>query len=78
MECWLPLQKTIKARKERKSDESLFVIMALMPCQVSFNMKKTTHSVSVYAKKKTEQEEGKEKKKERIRRESKGERSYFD
>jgi hypothetical protein len=31
MDCWLPLQKTTKTRNERRSDESQFVIMDLIP-----------------------------------------------
>jgi hypothetical protein len=42
--------------------------MALIPCQVSFNMKKTTHSI--YAEKKIEQGRRKGKEEERIKRES--------
>jgi hypothetical protein len=45
-----PLQKTTKERKERRSDESQFVIMVLIPCQVSFNMKERAHFV--YTKRK--------------------------
>ena len=56
----MPLQKTTKERKERRSDKSQFVIMALIPCQVSFNMKERAHSVY---RERTEQ--GKEEKKRR-------------
>jgi hypothetical protein len=35
------LQKTTKARKERRSDESQFVIMVLIPCQESKKARKT-------------------------------------
>jgi hypothetical protein len=42
----MPLQKTAKERKERRrSEKSQFVIMALIPCQVSFNMEERAHSV---------------------------------
>jgi hypothetical protein len=42
----MPLQKTAKERKERRrSEKSQFVIMALIPCQVSFNMKERAHSI---------------------------------
>jgi hypothetical protein len=41
----MPLQKTTKERKEIRSDKSQFVIMALIPCQVSFNMKERAYSV---------------------------------
>ena len=42
MDCWLPLQKTAKAREEKRSDESQFVIMSLIPCQESKKTKKNS------------------------------------
>ena len=67
----MPLQKTAKERKERGSeDESQFVIMALIPCQVSFNMKKRVYSAYTERKnraKKRREEEGRKKKEGRGR-----------
>jgi hypothetical protein len=66
----MPLQKTAKERKERGSDESQFVIMALIPCQVSFNMKERVYSA--YTEGRIEQR--KEERKKEGRRKRKNER----
>jgi hypothetical protein len=63
----MPLQKTAKERKERGSDESQFVIMALIPCQVSFNMKERVYSAYTERKnraKKRREEERRKKEEE--------------
>ena len=69
----MQLQKTAKERKERRSDKAQFVIMALIPCQVSFNMKERAHSIfrerTEHGKEEKKKEERKKKKNERIRRE---------
>jgi hypothetical protein len=68
----MPLQKTTKERKERRrSKKSQFVIMSLIPCQVSFNMEERAHSVYTERKnraRKRREEERRKKKNERIRR----------
>jgi hypothetical protein len=64
----MPLYKTAKERKERGSDESQFVIRALIPCQVSFNMKERVYSAYTERKnraKKRRKEERRKKKNER-------------
>jgi hypothetical protein len=52
----MPLQKTAKKRKERRSDESQFVIRDLIPCQVSFNMKERVYSAYTERKNERKQE----------------------
>jgi hypothetical protein len=65
----MPSQKTAKERKERRRlEKSQFVIMTLIPCQVSFNIEERAHFV--YTKRKNRTRKRREEERMRESRES--------